>query len=310
MADVCTLGVVENKNIESHFYIESYRVEWSAFVFGLELEMFSSNLSEQEILLRIYEFRKKVRAGISDKECLDAVTGIFGDVYSFPTKTGVYPVGQHFMRARPIGDNETQIPYSTIKTVHDAWEPPRDRVCYQGRLNSIGESLLYCCPNDPILAIQEARAEETKQVALMVYRSTRPINVATIGGYRASRLPKDKLTEMFYLFLEEEFGRDVPKGQEQIYSITRNIAQTFFCHPEQDAYCYRSVQSSEKFNVAFLSGRAKSCLDLRGVLICDNQASTDKELNVRFVVSFLNSGEAVYHRVGSIAQKALFPEIG
>jgi len=160
------------------------------------------------------------------------------------------------------------------------------------------------------LAIDEARARGYNRVAIIVYRSLRTVNVAVIGDYESSSLPKDQLSRIFWSFLEEEFGRDVPKGHEGRYSITRAVADTIFNYPEQDAWCYRSVQSPSKFNTAFLPGRSRQCLELSGVMVCDLSASLPGQLKVKCVVDFdSDTGAARYHPIGSDRQKSLFPEI-
>ena len=273
--------------------------------------MFSSNINAKEIARRIGEFRRRAEVGVQDTDCIKEISLIFGDVYSFPVEEmKTYAVGTKFFRARAIDDEDTIIPLRTIGSVTDAWEPPAEYVRIQGRLNRIGQSILYCCPEDPILAIDEARARGNKHVAIMVYRSVRVVNVTLLGDYENSTLPKDHISHMFFSFLEEEFGREVPSGQEQIYSITRTVADTFFNYPEQDAWCYRSVQSPQKFNTAFLPGKAKQCLELSGVMICDLGATLPDQLCVKAVVDFdRDTGEARYHAIGSNEQKQLFPEI-
>ncbi|NWB42462.1 RES family NAD+ phosphorylase [Pseudomonas sp. E6002] len=272
--------------------------------------MFSSNINEDEIRKRILDFRALAQKGISDKDCINAVSSIFGNVYSYVTETRTYEQGTTFFRARAIPSNDTITPPRTIQKVGDAWEPPPHIVKVQGRLNSINQSILYCCAGDPNLAIDEARARDHTHVAIMVYRSSRPISVAVLGDYNGSTLPKDHRSNLFYSFLDEEFSRVVPTGEEACYSITRAIADTYFNYPGQDAWCYRSVQSPEKFNVAFLPGRSKFKLDLIGVLICDLSASSNDALSVKFVVDFdKNSGDARYHTIGSEEQKKIFPEI-
>nr|WP_240158291.1 RES family NAD+ phosphorylase [Pantoea sp. Tr-811] len=180
----------------------------------------------------------------------------------------------------------------------------------QGRLNGVGQSTLYCCPNDFELAIDEARARDSKYIAVMVYKSVRQVKVAVLGDYEGSSLSKDEGSRMFYSFLDEEFSRLVASGEEGRYSITRAIADTYFNYPEQDAWCYRSVQSPEKFNVAFLPGKSKVNLDLIGVMICEPSKAGASSLGVKIVVDFdPETGEALYHAIGSDAQKKIFPEI-
>lgn len=272
--------------------------------------MFQSDLDESTIKDRIAKFREQAVKGLSEKECVKAISTIFGNVYSFPTEMRRYPADTTFHRVRIIPEDDTEFPLRTISNLTDAWEPPPSFVKVQGRLNSVNQSILYCCPNDFNLAIDEARARSSKFIAVMVYKSKRPLNVAVIGDFAAAGFPKSDQTRLFYSFLEEEFARVADEGKEGVYSITRAIADTFFNLPEQDAWCYRSVQSPAKFNVAFLPGKPRACLNLSGVLICDLKNSRSEALNVKLVCDFdTSTGEARYHRIGSEEQKRIFPEI-
>ncbi|HGN1291676.1 TPA: hypothetical protein ACKRL0_000492 [Proteus mirabilis] len=272
--------------------------------------MFSSNIDDNEIKKRIENFRSNIEKGVLQDNIIPELTSIFGDLYSCPTEMGCYEIGTTFYRVRPIPLDDTIIPLKTIGKIEDAWEPPTGFIKVQGRLNNVNESILYCCPNDFELAIDEARARNNKYVAVIVYKSSRPIWYSMLGNYENSRLPKDDKTKLFYSFLNDEFSIIVNSGEENRYSITRAIATTFFNLPNQDAWCYRSVQSSEKFNVAFLPGKSKDCIELVGVMICTPSSSADGTLKVFYVVDFdEESGVARYHSLGSEKQKELFPEI-
>jgi hypothetical protein len=272
--------------------------------------MFTSNINPDQIAIRIEKFRLRAEKGIKDSEIIDEITSIFGDAYSFPVEQRHFQKGTAFFRARAISNSDNIVPLRAIRTVSDAWEPPAEYIKTQGRLNAVGQGILYCCPSDPELAIDEARARNNNHVAVMLYQAIREIKVSVIGGYQDSNLPKDDSTKRFFKFLEEEFGRLVPKGHERRYSITRAVADTFFNYPEQDAWCYRSVQYPQKFNTAFFPSQAHQSLKLRGVMICDLRGSLTGQLRVKMVVDFDEiSGEARYHPIGSDIQKLLFPEI-
>ncbi|NUG01989.1 hypothetical protein, partial [Acinetobacter oleivorans] len=100
-----------------------------------------------------------------------------------------------------------------------------------------------------------------------------------------------------------------PDGEEYRYTLTRVIADTFYNYPNQDAWAYRSVQSRDKCNVAFLPGKSKDCLELVGVMICDLSKSTHNSLSVNYVIDFDSDGNAHAHAIGSPEQQRIFPEI-
>ncbi len=271
--------------------------------------MFSSKIATKELNKRIAAFRERAERGIDKKECIGAVSEIFGDVYSFPTELTRYGAGGTFYRARAIPDDDHIIPLRTMMQIGDAWEPPSRVVTTPGRLNAENQSILYCA-EEPQVAIDEARARGNRRTAIIVYRSVRPLLIASIGDYENSGLPKDPRTKLFFSFLNHEFSKVISPGREARYTITRTIAETFFNYPEQDAWRYRSVQSNKKFNVAFLPGKQRTCLTLTGVMICRTTPGPKRSLLVDCVVSFDEiSGEARYHALGSEMQRKIFPSI-
>lgn len=255
--------------------------------------MFSSYLSVSEIKKRIEQYHNGDITNINgDGLFLD----IFGEHFRFPIESRYFKKGEEFFRARAIPDNDHVAPLKTISKVEDAWEAPNEIIKVPGRLNKVGQSILYCCPHDPFLAIDEARATGNRRVAIIKYRSIKDISFGSLGDYKNSRLPKDEGTELFYSFLESEFARDIQPGDEDQYKLTQSIADSYFNYPNQDAWYYRSVQSSEKFNLAFLPGKAKSCLELVGVMICDVSMSQDNKLCILSFVDFDHeTGEANYY---------------
>ncbi|MCU4423214.1 RES family NAD+ phosphorylase [Acinetobacter sp. WU_MDCI_Abxb74] len=272
--------------------------------------MFKSNIDIETIKKNIFTFRERAKNGSVNENILYELTSIFGNRYVAPCEFRSIPNGTTFFRARGIPSNDITIPFNTVSNVGDAWEPPSEFVKYPGRLNNINQSILYCCPDDPYLAIKEARASENNFVAIMKYKAIREIIVTALGDYERSNLPKDDLTRLFYSFLDEEFAQDVKPGEESRYTITRAVADSFANLPNQDGWLYRSVQSPEKFNVAFLPNKHRECIELEGVLICDLSGSDGNNLKVISVVDFdRNDNAARYHAMGSKEQQELFPEL-
>ncbi|WP_454666690.1 RES domain-containing protein [Acinetobacter calcoaceticus] len=272
--------------------------------------MFKSDIGVKEIKKRIARFHARKKDKSLNENMIFELTSIFGNHYSVPCEQLEIPYGVEFFRARGIPSDDNSIPFKTISHIGDAWEPPSNFVRYPGRLNNINQSILYCCPHDPMLAIQEARASENQFVAIIKYVAVRNINISVLGNYTNSTLPKDKLTKLFYNFLDKEFSQDVPTGEEERYAITRSAADTFSNLPGQDAWLYRSVQSPKKFNVAFLPNKQKECLKLIGVMIWElNKAEKDK-FKVLHVIDFDKlTGVAQYHEMGSEHQRKIFPEL-
>jgi len=274
--------------------------------------MFKSDLDVETIRKRIISFRERVYKGQFKGNIYQELISIFGVNFSVLFEYREFPVDTVFYRARGIPLNDTIVPLKMMRHVGDAWEPRTEYVKYPGRLNDINQSILYCCPFDPFLAIKEARASANNFVAIMKYRSIRKVIVTALGDYENSNLPKDELTRLYYSFIDEEFAQDVKYGEENRYAITRAVAETFANFPNQDGWYYRSVQSSEKFNLAFLPGKHKECLKLEGVMIGDlrGKGPDINSFDILSVIDFdASTGLARYHEMGSEVQKKLFPEI-
>lgn len=274
--------------------------------------MFKSDLDIETIRKRIISFREQAYQGRLKGNIYKELISIFGVNFSVHCEQREFPVDTVFYRARGIPLNDTIAPLKMMSHIGDAWEPPSEYVKYPGRLNDINQSILYCCPYDPFLAIKEARASANNFVAIMKYKSIRKVLVTALGDYENSNLPRDELTRLYYSFIDEEFAQDVKNGEENRYTITRAVAETFANFPNQDGWYYRSVQSSEKFNLAFLPEKHKECLKLEGVMIGDlrGKGPDINSFDILSVIDFDEStGLARYHEMGSEVQKKLFPEI-
>ncbi len=272
--------------------------------------MFSSNIDDNEIKKRMDNFRNNIEKGVNKGDVTLELMSIFGDNYICPVEMKIYDIGTPFYRVRSIPSEDICNPFKTISRIEDAWEPPEYIIKTRGRLNNINESILYCCPDDFELAIDEARARDNSYIAIMVYKSYRKIKYTVLGDYENSSLPKDNKTKLLYSFLNEEFSIVVANGEENRYSITHAIANSYFSYPEQDAWCYRSIQSSKKFNVAFLPKKSKDCLNLMGVIICNPKKLPNGNYNVKYVIDFDKvSNNIRYHKIDSEWQKKIFPEI-
>ena len=220
-----------------------------------------------------------------------------------------------FFRVRPL--DGTLIPNKNLSILSDFWNPPKNRVTHYGRLNKIGESLLYTTPINPLVPIKEMKLEQDSYYALIVYKAVREIKVNLIGGdYNYEEIGiKDKkailINEIYNGFLRDEFSRDVGRGTEYLYRVSEIIAKSYFDLPPryiQDAWAYSSVQDKSMYNVCFRPDIAKEALELRGAIIAKNSES-DRIKAFAIAHGFDNKGIAVFHKIGSEIQKKYFPEI-
>jgi len=196
----------------------------------------------------------------------------------------------------------------------DLWEPPTNCVKQIGRLNKVGETLLYTAPQNPNVAIKETHIQKNDWYALIKYTAVKDIKVNTIGGvydYRAMGFVDEKaimVHELYNSFLRDEFSRDVGNGTEYLYRISERIAKDYFDLPPeiQDAWCYSSVQDKNKYNVCFRPEKAHELLKLNGAMIC--RKDDNEDIRPRCIAVSMN-GKLEFYKLGTDVQKKEFPEI-
>lgn len=227
---------------------------------------------------KIAKFKKLDFEFLSDNEIAKAVQNILmNDMYHFQNAS--YKKGTNFYRIRKLDGH--LINELNFQQYSDFWAPPKQFVTKIGRLNKIGEPLLYVSVSDITTPLYEIDIEEGKYFALIKYVAKKDIKVMVIGGeydYNAMGIYDDKviqINEIYNNFFREEFSRKVREGQEYLYRISECIAKTYFDLPNvyQDAWCYVSVQDTHGYNACFRPDKAFECLDLQGALICRKLAN-------------------------------------
>lgn len=148
--------------------------------------------------------------------------------------------GTIFYRVRRVQRNDSFFPINTLKDEQDAWNPPHSAIIKEGRLNRIGESLLYTSPFTPEVALEEMHIEKGERFCLMVYEAITDIKVVTIGMWNNRTdlsLEENLKTRMIMNILGDLFSRDVGKGTEYLYRVSERIAKDYFDLPNnmQDA---------------------------------------------------------------------------
>ncbi|MBD9381145.1 hypothetical protein IB258_07830 [Achromobacter sp. ACM02] len=202
-----------------------------------------------------------------------------------------------------------------MRVESDAWSPPA-HVVGAGRLNRVGEPLLYTSPGNPTVAVEEMKIPDGENFSLIVYEALEDIRVSTIGVTPdLPNLNKDEVLKLRMLndFLAHEFTRDVGVGTEYLYNISDVIAKDYFDLPPQmqDAWCYPSVAARPAANVCFRPDLAKRKLRLVGVQIntC-NRDQNGMRFQVKCIASgFDGDGVFCYHSIGSDVQRVVFPDI-
>lgn len=281
------------------------------------LEDFLKNIDELEIIQKIKKFRGLNFYCMTNEEIANAISNtlMYNNKFVYISNIQTYPANTKFFRVRLL--EGSHIPNKNLSTVSDFWNPPKEAVTRYGRLNKIGESLLYTSPMNPFISIKEMKLPENAYYALIIYKAKYEIKANLIGGeydYDALNV-KDKkmimINELYNNFLRDEFSRDVGVGTEYLYQISEIIAKWYFDLPPrdvQDAWAYASVQDKTKYNVCFRPNIAKELLELQGSVIARND--DPKTITAVAVTHGFNiDGIAQFYAIGSDIQNQYFPEI-
>ena len=275
-----------------------------------------SGIDPLEVMNKISRFRKLNIATMSDKQLQQEIldTLLDDNTFNYITNTKLLPKGTYFFRVRKL--KSSVISEMNINTVQDLWEPPQIRVVKPGRLNKIGESLLYTSPGDPLTAVKEMRLNAGNWYALIRYTAKRDVKINIIGGeYDYVKLGYTNkkaimVHELYNSFLRDEFSRDVVEGTEYFYRISERIAKDYFDLPReiQDAWCYASVIDKQRYNTCFRPTAAHEVLHLDGAMIC--KKGFDDIIKVYCVaIPSDDLNRVVFYPLGSAIQKHVFPEI-
>ncbi len=279
-----------------------------------ETEFFLTRINPITVVEKISAFRKINIRNLSDEELFHAIqnTLLNNNIFSYLTNSGVYSIDTPFFRVRKL--DSSIVSEMHFITLSDFWEPPAECVTKMGRLNKIGESLLYTSPGNPQVAIKEMHLKENDWYALIKYVATKEVKVNIIGGiydYVSLGFSDERaimVHELYNSFLRDEFSRDVGGGTEYLYRISERIAKDYFDLPKeiQDAWCYSSIQDKSQYNVCFRPERAHELLMLKGALICKKEK--DETIKPR-CVAIATDNQAEFFSLGSEVQKRAFPEI-
>ena len=278
------------------------------------MESFLAHIDPITVINKISAFRRINIQNLSDEELFQAIQRVLlnDNHFSYVTHNSIYPSGTAFFRVRKL--KSSVVSEMNFNTLSDFWEPPAICVTEMGRLNKIGESLLYTSPANPQVAIKEMHLQEEKGEAWRKYTAMREVKVNIIGGiydYKAIGFTDEKaimIHELYNDFLRTEFSRDVGNGTEYLYRISERITKDYFDLPRevQDAWCYSSVQDKQQYNVCFRPGPAHELLKLDGAMICKKEK--DEMIRPR-CVAIIENEKIAFYPLGSDIQKKVFPEI-
>lgn len=268
----------------------------------------------KNIIEKIRRFRKLNFQNMSDINLHNEIMEVLCENgrFNYLCQTSKYSQGTPFFRVRKL--NGSILGKINFKEYSDFWEPPATAIKKPGRLNKIGESLLYTVPCLAEVAVQEAHINDGDFFALIKYLALKDINVNIIGGdvnYSVSGITDENIilvNDLYTDFLRDEFSRDVGEGTEYLYKISERIAKDYFDLPEsvQDAWAYSSIKDKSKYNVCFRPKKAHELLELQGAVLCKLE---NGNISPRCIATCKPGEEIIFTPIGSELQKKIFPEI-
>lgn len=277
-----------------------------------EHELFLSNIDPIIVHDKIRYFRSLNIKNLSNSEISKEIADVLcvGGMFIYRPNIATYPSGTEFFRVRKLSIHD-----NNFKKYSDFWEPPQNCVKNYGRLNKVGEALLYVSPMNPWTAINEMKIDEDSPFALIKYVSNSDVKVNIIGGvcdYTTLGFTNKNaifIHEIYNDFFRDEFSRDVGVGTEHLYRVSEIIAKQYFDLPPrdaQDAWAYSSVQDKTKYNVCFRPEIAHDLLNLHGAMICRIK---NDDIMVHCIAVGTENEDIKYCQLGSEEQQHLFPEI-
>lgn len=307
--------------------VESLKVEERQYLMDLfnnqnDIHVFLSSIKYEDIETKRERFRMLDNKGCSEDELFKAVMDIVSFDYNgismgvlFPC-IGTYKKGTRLYRIRKLEGNDYTIPLKILSREQDVWDAPPECVKKLGRLNGIGESLLYTSPLSKDVAVEEMRIKDNEWFVLIAYQAKRDFNVAQIGRWINQKdLSDDENLKMrmIHNILSDIFSKEVGEGTEYLYRASARIAKDYFDYPsdKQDAWCYPSVVSKKGCNVCFRPEKAREILKFVGAPIC-----TVERLNGNYIyncttIAFWNEKNQSfdYYPIDSPQCRLLFPEM-
>lgn len=184
-------------------------------------------------------------------------------------------------RVRPIIEGEKFEKFS------DIWYPPKEFVSRRGRINNVGESVLYCS-FDKVSPIFECSLKPGDWYAIIQYKikdgcSVQVTNV--LNNEIPSTISKNALLnhKIVNQFIYNEFTKPVGIGTEFLYRSSQSICQNLMDVPNCDGYLYPSIASYHKgHNVALKAKSVDDNIEFVCVLICKLEDYNIETASYRF----------------------------
>lgn len=273
-----------------------------------------AKVTTAELMARIRAFRRLPRAILHDAALADAISNIAMIDTGDGKRTAMrfrelrFRKGERFFRALSVPTGHVP-PELGVRLDH-ADAAPEWRVSRPGRVNKVGEPLLYTAVGNPLTTLHECRVPAGDHAVIFGYEARRLVKSPLIGSVETSELlteeERDKLN-LINDFYYDEFSREVEPGLEHLYRVSEIIAKWFFDHPPpfQDCWVYPSTKARGELCAVFRPGKARDCLKLLGAMVV--RRGEDGSASV-LAVGKPNDPMIDYQRFRPEA-RSLFPEI-
>lgn len=162
-------------------------------------------------------------------------------------------------------------------TVDDFWTLRPCRVEKPGRCNMEEQPVLYSAPK-AVTALEEMNARPGDRIVLIHYQGRHQVGVDRIVGFEDPNprdgkriIEGDNLTsyQLLRTFLQEEFTKPVPEGEEHLYRTSAAICRTWTDGADNDGWLYPSVKSMSRENVALLPASARKSLIVKQAFLAE-----------------------------------------
>lgn len=252
-----------------------------------------NNVPTLDILDRLDKYKKIDLKKISQKKLNELTLDTIPECI-IHNKT--YKEGTKFYRVREYCGKE-------FTNLSELLYVPSKLVTKRGRINNIGESILYVSL-DKVTPFFEVKAEEGKAYCLISYEicENEKIQVSKIGNNTIdSSMKLNKQGEINFKIIDQffntEFTKEVGKGTEYLYRVSTTIAKNFFDVPNSDGYEYSSVALNRNSNLAIKPKSVDKKLKVIGaenIIIKKMEEDKIEFIRISSLKNILDDGVLIY----------------
>lgn len=244
-----------------------------------------------------------------------SVEGPEGSIVRYTNHSLSYPAGQTMWRVRQVHHGSDGAVIPKMNREADLWEAPAHFVSARGRLNDVGESVLYVSIGDPVVAMREARVPAGERFALIRYETARPVTLTAIAPDLSPDWLPDELIDAHNAvtaFYRDVFTREFA-GDTWTYALSNRVAKDWHDLPERiaDGWSFPSIAHGKGINAAFRPEKAHQVLTAVGVAYCEAVESALLGWRIQafaFSPGPEGPGDFRWLPMGSLIQQEQFPD--